>query len=350
MKRNSSIEVLRIIAMLLIVQSHFAVHGYMTAVGGDLASIGNSLNRFLITLITTGNIGNGLFMIITGYYLSLSSSYNLRRILRVVIQVLTYSLLCYFFFTLVLGVSSFSFAGLFSAATPLMHDTYWYFSSYILVYIFHPYINAIINNINRKELGLLILFMAIVWGFVPALLGLSFQKSSFLVFCLFYFIGAYLRRYYVIGEGFGLKWISLRFNKKQIKGILIAVVALWFFTALVTAWFTPFYRFVYMASPLIILLSVSAFLLFLNLNFVKGSRLINAIAGCMGGVYLLSDNPFVRDYLYESIFHVSNYIESNSMIIYTYSFVFLTFTCCVFVEFIRKSLYDFMERVFTRTK
>ena len=85
--RNSNIELLRILAMLLIVQSHFSVHGYMEMVNGNLCSIGNGLNRFLLTAITTGNIGNGLFMLITGYFLSQSTSFRIRRFFRVVIQV-----------------------------------------------------------------------------------------------------------------------------------------------------------------------------------------------------------------------------------------------------------------------
>lgn len=343
--RNSNIELLRIVAMFLIVQSHFATHGYMAVVDGDLLSIDNALNRFWIVATTTGNIGNGLFMLITGYFLSQSHSFNLRRFLRVVIQVLTYSVLCYLGYTVWFNDSNFTFYGILEACSPLIHGTYWYFTSYILVYLFHPFLNVFISCLSQKQFGIVIVLMAVVWGIVPSLLLLEFEKSGFLVFCLFYFIGAYFRRYYSTIDDSWSQNIWLRLAKTQIKRYAAISCLIWLVFGFVSAWLTPFYRFVYMASPLVIVLSVFLFLFFLNCNIFKSSKVINSMAGCMGGVYLLSDNPYMRKILYTNLFYVDDIIEDNRMLAYTIVFVLLTILICVCVEFLRKQLYDATENL-----
>lgn len=285
-ERNSNIEILRIIAMFLIVQSHFAVHGFMSTVDGDLSSVNNALNRFLITAITTGNIGNALFMIITGYFLSQSRTFKLQRFLKVAIQVLTYSLLIYLVSTIFFNQSSFSIGGILKAVTPLTHGTYWYFTSYILVYIFHPFLNTLIDNLNQRKLGILILLMMITWGFIPATFLLDFERSGFLVFCMFYFVGAYLRRYYTVNDGviYGTKKL---FANKSVNVSLVMAIMAWASLSIMTAYFTPFYRIVYMASPFVVIMAVALFVFFLNRTWIKKFGALNTIAGCMGGGYIL---------------------------------------------------------------
>lgn len=365
-ERSSNIELLRILAMFLIVQSHFAFHGYWTDVcHGDWGVINNLLNQSLLRSMITGNLGNIIFMLITGFFLCKSDKLIIRKLLSVIIQVFTYSIVCYFVYTIGYGSSVFHFKDIFKAATPLIHDTYWYFSAYVLIYLFHPFINRLINNISQKEFGFLILTMAIVWEFIPTFLNLNFGSSSFLNFLFFYFIGAYFRLYYTIGKGFECGNESCQektsscirqvyyWQPAQNRIIVLICCLLWFgFGVLQTM--VPatnnirLFRFVLMGYPLAILLSVSLFVLFLNWTSIKPSRTINTIAACTGGVYLLHMNPYVRTILYTNIFHVEKYIESYGMYAYTLVFVLTTFFVCVIVEFIRKQLYNLIETPFVK--
>ena len=348
-ERNSSVELLRIIAMFLIVQSHFAVHGYMALLDGSLSAVDNSFNRFLITAMTTGNIGNGLFMLITGYFMSTSKEFKKSRLVRIFIQVLLYSLLCYVVYTCVFGDYVFNLKDIFVAITPLSHDTYWYFSSYVLILLFYPFINILTNELNQKKLGLLICLMSVVWGIIPSVTGRRFQGSSFLVFCNFYLIGAYIKKYYVKGLGFiSYDNISL-FNKKNIQILTYVSIILWFVLALITAYFTPFYRIVYMGSPLVFLLSIFLFLLFIN-NNINYSRIINVTAGCVAGVYLLSDNPYIRSILYSRVFKVDRFLESNTMLLHILLFSLITLILCVLIEFVRSRLFDSLFKLLINSR
>ena len=61
--RNTNIELLRIISILMIVLSHYSVH---SGISRNMLSLG--WNRFLLEITSLGNIGVIFFVLITGYY------------------------------------------------------------------------------------------------------------------------------------------------------------------------------------------------------------------------------------------------------------------------------------------
>ena len=350
--RYTSIELLRIVAMFLIVQSHFVFHGYRQICGGDFSDISNPLNEVLCRVMFTGNIGNVIFMIITGFFLCDSEKVSLKKLLRVVIQVFFYSVFCYFGYQYIYTNGNFSIKEAFIAVTPLIHSTYWYFTSYVLIYIFHPYLNLVIKNTNQKKLCTFIAIMMVVWGFIPALLRINVAGSDFLTFVLFYYIGGFLRRYYIVNKGFIVSSnsvdVDLPYNSKQNRAIFLVCLLIWILIAVPAFFFGPIAmgrlnRFTNIGSPLTIALSVSLFLLFLNITSIVSSKAINKVASCVGGVYLLHDNPYVRSILYTDILHLDRFVDSNSMFLYTITLIIVVFVLCLAIEFIRKAIYDYLE-------
>ena len=61
--RDSNIELLRIIAMFIIIIHHYTVHN-----GIDNFSLPIGGNRFILEITRLGNIGVILFVFITGYF------------------------------------------------------------------------------------------------------------------------------------------------------------------------------------------------------------------------------------------------------------------------------------------
>lgn len=63
--RNSNLELLRIVSMILIIMHHYAVHG-----GFDLLNTELDLNRIWIQILSIGGkIGVNCFVLITGYFM-----------------------------------------------------------------------------------------------------------------------------------------------------------------------------------------------------------------------------------------------------------------------------------------
>lgn len=315
----------------MIVFSHFSYHGYSEMGGAKI--ITSTFNLSYLKLTFTGNLGTGLFMIITGYFLCKSEKLKIRRLLNVVIQVFTYSVLCYVLYTIVCGGGQFHPKEMFVALTPLIHETNWYFSSYVLIYLFHPFLNRLILYLSRSELRNLIVLMAIVWGMIPVFLFVKFNRSDFLFFAMMYFIGAYTRLY---PEG---KYM------KVYKKVLLVSVLVWVAIASMPMWTTKqisdLASLFYMnGSPLVIILSTTLFLFFLSKKDIRQSGSVNTIAACTGGIYLLHENPYVRSILYTDIFHLERYMKSDLMSLYTIAFVITTFVVCAIAEYIRKSIYE----------
>lgn len=285
-------------------------------------------------------------MMITGYFLCTSSVVKIRKLISVIIQVFTYSIVCYLIY-IVIGKNAISIREFFTAATPIIHSVYWYFSSYVLVYMLHPYINMVIRHSNKRTMERLILIMAIVWGIIPDFLNLEFCRSNFLVFCMFYFIGAYIRLHVVESEG------RHEFVYKTSIKVFAACSLVWGLTAVISLFvqnervYDALFRLYDKGSPLTIILSASLFVVFLNIRSFKSS-IINTIAGCVGGVYLLHDNPNIRGILYDDIFNLKDYLHSVVMPLHVIGFVLITFFTCVIIEFIRKHIYNGVEALFDR--
>ena len=286
MERKSNIEILRILAMLLVVLSHVSYHGVNDLIGG-YKNISNHFNESLLRCLLTGNLGNVIFMMITGYFLCESKNVKLDKLLKVVVQVLTYSILCYLT-SVCVGINTISVKNIFVAITPLSHSTYWYFSAYVLVYLLHPYLNMVINSSTDKGFVYLLIIMIVVWGFLPDILNLKFGRSYFLIFCLFYFMGAFVKRYYILERGFRIR-NKYYLGRKQARRCFLICLSIWLLIAIIpivnkgSGSYEIVYKCYTMGSPLTILLAVSIFVLFLHLLYQYKSHRINRLAGLMGG-------------------------------------------------------------------
>ena len=95
--RQSNIELLRIIAMVIIVAHHFAVHG-----GFDFPIETVAPNRLWIQFLALGGkIGVNIFVLISGYFLIDAKSLKKVKVLKLWLQIFTYSasILCHFCFS-----------------------------------------------------------------------------------------------------------------------------------------------------------------------------------------------------------------------------------------------------------
>lgn len=145
-KRNTNIEILRIIAILLIVISHYSVHNVT-----NVKELSFGINKILLQMMTLGNIGSELFMLITGYYLINSSKVKLSKLLKLWLQIIFYSVGVYILFVL-LNLEPFSYTTFIKSFFPITFEEYWFASVYFIIYLFHPYINVMINNLNKNLL------------------------------------------------------------------------------------------------------------------------------------------------------------------------------------------------------
>lgn len=134
--RDSSIELLRKLSMLMIVSCHFATHG-----GFDYPNYSLTIPRiWWYFLELGGNLGVNIFILISGYHLISSSSTTSRvsKIVKFMCHIITYSVIIYLIMILINQVEL-SLKTVLKALIPLTMNSWWFASTYFVLYILHPY-------------------------------------------------------------------------------------------------------------------------------------------------------------------------------------------------------------------
>ena len=313
--------------MFLIVISHYSVHG-----GFDLNSISLIFNKVLLQISTLGNLGVNIFVLISSYFL-VSKKFDIKRIIRVILQVLFYSVVIYIIFMLFGGVE-FSIKTLITNCLPIMFKNYWFATTYIVLCILSPFINKVIKELEKMDLQKLIIIMFILESVLPTITLQSFNVNSIIDFIFLYLIAAYIKLYF--------KDISLKVNSKAKKVLIISVSILLFsvlgLNILVPKYYS-FYIFLFLRnSPIMIFIAVCIFILFVNKTFYN--PFINTIAKFTFGVYLIHDNPFMRNYIWSDIFKTSQYANSSFLILHMFLTIIIIFVVCILIDYIRHICLD----------
>ena len=200
-KRNSNVELLRIIAMFLIVLNHF--HWSVDAIVAD----GGAFERFSLLnavglLSNFGGVGDNLFFMISAWYMceeSVSIKRNLRRSWLLERQLLFYSIGLFFVETLMelwcngfYSTSGIVKSGVFSLF-PFLSGRWWYPTSYIIFLFIHPWLNEGLRNLGEMSHRNLLIISIALWGFIPYVqLNMGY---SVMLFLYLYVITTYIRWY-----------------------------------------------------------------------------------------------------------------------------------------------------------
>lgn len=186
-KRNSRLEIVRLLAMFGIVLSHWGGHNE-AIFSPDSGLLIN--NIWLLFCQQFGELGNALFILITGYF-SINQRFTKRHIINFAITVEFYSVLVYII-CLCTGICSFSVVDIVKSIFPIMYSSYWFVVPYFFLYLFIPLLNKIINELYNDKLNYLIVVLVLVETLLP-IIKADTISSNFGLFILYYIIGALIR-------------------------------------------------------------------------------------------------------------------------------------------------------------
>ncbi len=329
LKRNSNIELLRIISMFMIVISHYSVHNDIVK-----SALPLGLNRYLLEISVLGNIGVILFVLITGYFsINNKEPFKIRKLFVLLFETFIYSSLI-FVILLLLGKETFSIKLLIKSLLPITFKQYWFMTAFVLLYIFIPYINKVLNSLNRDEHLKLIVICLFIFSIIKTFTTRSLYGNDFVQLIYLYIIGAFFGKY---------KNDKLSGKKLNVIILVLSTLALLSSVALFDVIGTKYeifaknsYYLFSRTSIVVILFSVSLFNLFSRKKEFN-SKFINGIASCVLGVYLISDNNLLKNILWTDIFDVSKYVNSNYLFLHMIACVSIIFVVCIIIDFIRKN-------------
>ena len=336
--RDSNIELLRIIAMCLIIFHHMAlntgiVEGYTVngnMVFGIIGGIG-------------GKIGVVIFLIITGYF-SINKNFSFKKVFILWLQIFCYSVGFMLVFRIT-GIEKWSKVDTLKTFFPLAYNQYWFITVYLYLLLLIPFINKFLNGLSRENYNKLLIVLTIIFVVIPTifysngLIGSTQTPMGILLFIYVYIIGAYIRLY-------GLKF----FENKKLRNILLICLGYIIVFAIVLIgkkleqknifWANLFAYYREMNSIFILVPSIALFYIFKEWK-IRCNKVINYFASISFAVYLFHESNFMRYRLWHNIFGMEfiNNIPGgvfSTLIIAIISFYIIT----AIIEVLRKNLVE----------
>lgn len=338
-ERCSNFELLRIISMILIIVSHYSVHN-----GVPNTSLPLGFNRFTLEFANLGKIGVVIFMLISGYFLGKSQkSLKVSRLLKTVLQVFFYSVAIFVVF-LLLHKTEPNFDNLQRTFLPITFKSYWFVTAYMMIYIFHPFINKFLSSLSRRSYLTFIYMGCFFFLIIRTITKQDLYMGEVGAFLLYYAIGNYLRVYK--DNFFAKKKHSIIVLLATVAAVVLTIIAM----DLIGNWRNNMkiggsssFLLTMNGSIAVLLIAVCIFAL---IGYAKefSSKIINTVASVTFGIYLIHDNNLVRGVIWSDIFHNANFVNSKLLLPHMLGAVVATFVVCGVVEFIRKNtlerLYD----------
>lgn len=347
--RKTNIELLRILSMFMIVFAHVTWEGKFVFSKSDV--IHNTMIQFPWLF---GQIGVICFTLISSYFLSKAERVKRKSLMKIGKVTWFWSLLilvtvkCFGDKLLTLNIKLYI-----DSIFPIIMGTYWYVTAYIALYIIFPYLNIIIEKLNRKEYNIFIIVLLIIFSIIPTFTGATALNStnaasSIFSLIIIYFIGGYIRKYSDV-LNISLYKIVIFFITSLVISIIILIllnVANKYNFIDITGTNRLYGRFMRTNSIFQILSGTSLFVIFKKID-IKYNKYINDMANKMFGIYVIHTNPIIIIILWSQIVRINRFESSSYVLMYEFVGAVIVFLGCMLLEYIRDSLFRGISRIWS---
>lgn len=331
--RNYSIDLLKIISMMMVVILHLNLFGGLnhSARLSDDFTFKFVVNFYEEICIIAVNV----FVIISSWFLSSSSTYNLKskRVVCLVVSMYYWYILMTLFAITILDVKP-GIKGLLSSI-PIVGSSYDFISGYLVMYFSSPFLNRLTNTISTKSYRLL-------------------AVGLFITFCLFAPIT--FNGYLAVGGGYNFVWfltIYIIVGYIRTRGVWSkyswkSYLSLFLILTIVGTLFRcllPKILYVskgYYNDPVIFLSALTCFLLFASFTIKREftKKIIKFFVPLSVAVFFIHANPFIEEWFRTVGF--SSYINNRTLL---YALVIPAITISVFIvctllDYLRNVLFE----------
>lgn len=315
-QRNSSIELLRIVSMLLILMFHYATREYgLYVTTNDLFVQADLQSKLMLSSI--GRLGVPIFVFISGYY---GVKYRTDQLLNLIIQG--------FFYMLV------SCVGLYCIENNLhwkqlynFLNEWWFLHAYIVLYILSPGIEWMFCNLSRKRMCYITILMYSM-AYSSSYPG-NYGGSGLLDMLSMYLLARCLALY--LNDSVKSRAVYWMFALLSLRVVLVLI-------ALQTHHLGVIILIVAYSNPLNIFIAASVFYVFNKLQF--SSLVLNWLATGTLAVYLLSESDFGK-VVFLPFFDVKNFSVIRFILASSFIYVIIAL-----VDKIRMSITDiFIKKI-----
>lgn len=323
-KRDSNLEILRIISILLIIAHHYVIYGGLNNIDFGINTIITKL------LICGGKIGVNCFVLISGYFL-INSKFKIEKLLKLILEVVFYSIII----TIILvafNKISINIVALIKSILPVIFGKYWFITAYVGLYIFSPFINKFIRTLTKEKYKVFLIISTIILVIIPMFTTADFIFSNFIWMIYIYMIGAYIQLY---------PNKHTEYKKKALLYSIICYVTI-ITISIIMVYLGQKIAFIgkgsnYFAkenSIFVLLCSIFLFIYFKNLK-IKYNKFVNIIASTSFGIYCIHENNFMRDIIWKQVLQTDKFVNSNILIFHAIYSIIIVFSVCAIIDLLR---------------
>jgi len=331
-KRESNLELCRVLCMLLIIAHHAIVHG------GILNIEGISTNKMMsLFLIPAGKIAFDCFIALSCWFL-IDQKFKMNKFLLIWSEVLFYSVS----FTIVayfMG-AQLTWRNWFSIFLPISGNSHGFAASYLAFYLLLPFLKRMTQNLTKFQVRILLLLL-FYFEVCTKIIGYFAQytqpmASELFVFILIYVLIFNLKKWPI--KLIEKKWMT--FGIFSLIWILIWIS--WYYN--ITLPGNQFSQFMITimgdeSSITNIIAGIALFFFFKNMKINK-MPLINGLAAGTFGILLIHDHNFFRYNFWPQIIKTQNWFDSNYYLILLLIFVIWTYLTGFLIDYSRKKFFE----------
>lgn len=339
-KRLANIELLRIIAMLMVIMLHYLGKGGLlptiTTDMGTTAYVAWILESLSIVAVN-------VYVLISGYFL-VESEFKPGKIAKLVLQVLFYTVLITAVSLAfgIIGKEDLGFYNLIVQLFPFQLEQYWFMTSYLVLYILSPVLAMGVKTMSKKHLQIVtivfVVFMCVEKSILPVQIVFDKRGYDALWFICLFLVAAYIRLY---GIKFLEKkvWAALFYLVGAAMTLIesLALSVVYEKTGELQHLFgtTHHYNHIF-----VFLSSVGLFMFFMQVKIKDGwfATCVCKIAPYTLGVYLLHEQVYIR-YLWPKWLGCENIGGTVSLVVSALGAVAVVFLVGIFVDFVRSLLF-----------
>lgn len=334
MNRDSNMELLRIVAMFLVLVVHadfftLGIPTYEESINDVLPTI----SRFFFQCLSIGCVD--VFVLISGWF---GIRPNLKSFLSFIFQCLFF--LCgVYFVCLIAGYASFTLTGILECLVMTKHN--WFIKSYVFLYILAPVLNSFVDQASEKDLRyVLIAFYVfqIIYGWITSSAQFFVSGYSTTSFIGLYLLARYIRIYN--------PRIARLKRWKDLSFFMVIVFVYTFITYLLCRFnayeqFPPLHaRMFSYINPIIIMSALFLLLFFTKLKI--HNVWINKVAVSCFAVFLLHQNIHIIPLYKKIILNLYDGFSGLLCLLIILVFLLALFIIAVLIDRVRILCWDIM--------
>lgn len=360
--RESSIELLKIAAIILIIISHIVqtirsenpditFQDYVL----NLAASTTNIQYIILNIFAYfGAWGNNIFFVCSAWFLLRSPKCNKRKCFFMLIEIWVISV-AILIITYIIGHGNISKKIIVYSLFPTTFSNNWYLTCYLLFYLIHPFLNDIIWNMSKQSLFRISAFMFILYFGFNFIKNDLFFPSFIILWITIYFVMAYMQLYCKnFADNIHHNIILLAFGLAGFIGIALVTnfmgLHISFFEDKILYWVVTW-------NPFLLISSIAMFNLMRGVHFK--SPFINYVSKLSLLIYIIHENIILRTYYRP---YMVNYIYENfgyaNIVLWVFAlavviFVFAVMCAMIYVMTVQKivlktsnALYIFLRKLY----